>query len=275
MTGMVVDTLHSAWNDRWAVVCRTKAVAVLGILLAVSFDRRPPTMLKAALGLATDILGLIMPRMCAGCDQPLYSNEQDLCSICLADLPRARMLDDARNPVAQLFWGRVPLEAAGSFLRFNAGGKVQRMLHRLKYQGDRHVGMHMGRLMGEEASACELYKTVDTVMAVPLHPRKERARGYNQAQVLADGLREVWPLKPAGRELVRVLHTSSQTKRNRVDRWVNVRTAFTIGKADALANAHVLLVDDVVTTGATLESCAKALLEVPGLKVSVLTAAYA
>lgn len=234
-----------------------------------------PTVLNAALGLGTDILGLIMPRRCAGCDQALYRHEHDLCDICLADLPKARMLGDPRNPVAQLFWGRVPLEAAGALLRFNAGGKVQRMLHRLKYKGDRHVGLHMGRLMGEEASASELYKTVDTVMAVPLHPRKERARGYNQAQVLADGLREAWPLKPAGRELVRVLHTSSQTKRNRVDRWINVKTAFTIGKAEALTNAHVLLVDDVVTTGATLESCAKALLEVPGLKVSVLTAAYA
>lgn len=232
-------------------------------------------MLNETLGLGADILGVIMPRMCAGCDRPLHRRERDLCSICLADLPLARMLGDAGNPVARLFWGRVPLEGAGALLKFNSGGKVQRMLHRLKYQGDRHVGIRMGRLMGEAASASAMYSSVDTVMAVPLHPRKERARGYNQAQVLADGLREVWPLKPAGRELVRVMHTSSQTKRNRVDRWVNVRTAFSIGKAEALANAHVLLVDDVVTTGATLESCAKALLEVPGLRVSVLTAAYA
>ena len=185
------------------------------------------------------------------------------------------MLADARNPVAQLFWGRVPLEAAGALLRFNTGGKVQHMLHRLKYKGDRHVGMGMGRLMGEEAQASPLFSSVDTVMAVPLHPRKERARGFNQAQVLADGLRQTWPLKPAGNELLRVLHTSSQTKRSRMDRWQNVQQAFAIGRTKTLDNAHVLLVDDVVTTGATLESCARALLEVPGVKVSVLTAAFA
>lgn len=232
-------------------------------------------MLNTLFGLATDMGGLLLPRRCAGCDGALHRNEADLCALCLADLPRARMLGNAQNPVARLFWGRVPLEAAGALMRFDPGGKVQHMLHRLKYKGDRHVGLGMGRLMGEEAVASGRYLSVDTVMAVPLHPRKERARGFNQAQVLADGLRQCWPLKPAGRELLRVLHTSSQTKRNRMDRWQNVRTAFAISPARTLANAHVLLVDDVVTTGATLESCARALLEVPGVKVSVLTAAYA
>ncbi len=233
------------------------------------------TAMSLILDLASDVLGLILPRRCAGCDNALYRNEKDLCGMCLEDLPRARMLADPQNPVAQLFWGRVPLEGAGALLRFNRGGKVQRRLHRLKYKGDRHVGLGLGRLMGEEASQSPCYADVDTVMAVPLHRRKERMRGYNQAQVIADGLRETWPLKPAGRELMRVLHTSTQTKRSRIDRWLNVQEAFTVGKSSQLENAHVLLVDDVVTTGATLESCARALLQVPGVKVSVLTAAYA
>jgi ComF family protein len=218
---------------------------------------------------------LVLPRRCAGCDQALLGSERDLCRTCLDDLPRARMLDDATNPVARLFWGRVPLEAAGAVLQFRTGGKVQHLLHRLKYKGDRHVGLALGRIMGAEAAACTHYAGVDTAMAVPLHPRKERTRGFNQAQVLVDGLLECWPLKPATGGLLRVLHTSSQTKRSRWDRWLNVQEAFTTMGNELVHGAHILLVDDVVTTGATLEGCANALLKLPGVKVSVLTAAHA
>lgn len=195
--------------------------------------------------------------------------------LCSADLPYTHHLSDAANPVAKLFHGKVELIGAGALLKFNAGGKVQHMLHRLKYKGDRHIGLGLGRMMGQAAKESPLFTTVDTVMAVPLHRRKERQRGYNQAQLLADGLREVWPLKTPDHKLLRMVQTATQTQRGRLERWSNVRGAFSLGEADELSNAHVLLVDDVVTTGATLESCALALLGRPGVRVSVLTAAHA
>lgn len=119
------------------------------------------------------------------------------------------------------------------------------------------------------------FADVDVLLAVPLHRRKEKQRGYNQAQVLVDGMREAWPLRAVDTGLLRVVHTSTQTKRGRLARWGNVKAAFQLADPDALKDAHVLLVDDVVTTGATLESCALALANVPGIRISVLTCACA
>lgn len=195
--------------------------------------------------------------------------------LCVGDLPYTHAMRDAHNTVARLFWGRVELVGAASLLRFQSGGRVQHILHRLKYKGDRRIGLGLGRMMGEAAKDSPLFNGVDSVMAVPLHRRKERIRGYNQAQLLVNGLCEVWPLQPAGGSLLRVVHTATQTQRGRLERWRNVRTAFKVDDNSLSKGAHVLLVDDVVTTGATLESCAQALLALPGMRVSVLTAAHA
>lgn len=224
---------------------------------------------------ADAMVSLIMPRCCPGCDRPLNSTEKHLCTFCIGDLPYTHAMSDARNPVARLFWGRVELGAAAALLRFQSGGRVQHMLHRLKYKGDRRIGIGLGRMMGEAAKDSPLFAGIDHVMAVPLHRRKERIRGYNQAQLLVNGLCEVWPLQPAGGSLLRVVHTATQTQRGRLERWRNVRTAFEVEDNTVPTGAHVLLIDDVVTTGATLESCAQALLALPGLRVSVLTAAHA
>ena len=152
---------------------------------------------------------------------------------------------------------------------------VQHMLHHLKYRGDTAVGLELGKRMAEEAMASRRFGDVDVVLPVPLHRRKLKQRGYNQAQVLVDGMCQVWPLRQAGTGLLRVVHTSTQTRRGRLARWGNVKEAFQLADPGELRNAHVLLVDDVVTTGATLESCAKALLHVPGIRVSVLACACA
>ncbi|HEX2615941.1 MAG TPA: ComF family protein [Flavobacteriales bacterium] len=222
-----------------------------------------------------DVIGLFFPRRCAACDQALMTFEHSICFACVSDLPRTRFHDDARNKVELLFGGKVQLEAASAFLQFTAGGMVQRMLHRLKYKGDREVGIELGRRMAEDVMASPRFSTVDTVMPVPLHPRKERQRGYNQSQVLVDGLREAWPLEQGGDELLRIVRTSTQTKRGRMDRWKNVGEAFDVAHPETLRDAHVLLVDDVVTTGATLEGCIRALTRAPGVRVSVLTCACA
>ena len=222
-----------------------------------------------------DLVGLFLPRRCAACDNGLLRHEESLCLGCTEELPRTRFHSDPQNKVEQLFWGRIPLSAASSFLQFTRGGMVQHMLHRLKYNGDRDIGMTLGRLMAEEVMQCPRFADVRIALPVPLHPRKERQRGFNQSQVLVDGMREVWPLKNLDRELLRVVSTSTQTKRGRMERWGNVKEAFQLAHPEALHDEHVLLVDDVITTGATIESCAIALMHVPGIRISVFSCACA
>lgn len=222
-----------------------------------------------------DLAGIFLPRRCAGCDQGLMSFEHSLCMECVDDLPRLRGHDDPDNKVEQVFKGRVRLHAASAFLQFNKDGMVQHMLHRLKYRGDPGVGLELGRRMAEDVMKSPRFADVDVLLAVPLHRRKEKQRGFNQAQVLVDGMREVWPLREVDTGLLRVVHTSTQTKRGRLARWTNVKAAFQLSDPAALAGAHVLLVDDVVTTGATIEGCALALADVPGIRISVLACACA
>jgi ComF family protein len=221
------------------------------------------------------VAGLFLPRRCAACDQALMSFEQAICLQCTSELPQTHFHDDALNAVERLFHGKQNLHAASALLRFNASGMVQRMLHRLKYRGDMEVGLELGRRMAQAAMSSRRFADVDVLVAVPLHPRKERQRGYNQSQVLVDGMREVWPTRTSGAGLLRVTSTKSQTKRGRVERWKNVEHAFDIGDQATLEHAHVLLVDDVITTGATIEACATALSSVPGIRISVFTCAYA
>lgn len=201
--------------------------------------------------------------------------ERSICTGCLADLPRTRFHDDPANKVERVFHGRLRLEAASAFLQFDRGGRVQHMLHRLKYRGDRDVGLELGRRMAEDVMRSRRFAGVDAALAVPLHRSKEKQRGYNQSQLLVDGMCEVWPLKNMGKELLRVERTATQTRRGRADRWANVKEAFRLAHPEALRSAHVLLVDDVVTTGATIEGCARVLAAVPGVRVSVLTCACA
>lgn len=231
---------------------------------------------RSAFGLwMSDLAGLFVPRRCGGCDTTLMRFESGLCLGCLEELPRTRYHDDTGNPVERLFWGKVELQAASAYLHFSAEGMVQRMLHRIKYGGDLELGLLLGRLMAEDLVKSARFRDVDTFMAVPLHPRKQRMRGYNQSQLLVDGMREVWPLNSTGGDLLRVVRTPSQTRRGRLDRWLNVKEAFQLPDPDALRGRHVLLVDDVVTTGATIEGCVKALSVVPGLRISLYTAACA
>lgn len=222
-----------------------------------------------------DLAGLFLPRCCSGCDRSLMNFETCICTRCVQDLPRMRTHDVPDNTVEQVFRGRLRLHSAAAFLQFNKEGMVQHMLHRLKYRGDKEVGYELGRRMAQEVMFSPRFADVQVLMAVPLHRRKEIQRGYNQSQLLVDGMLQEWPLKDGGRSLRRVVQTSSQTKRGRLSRWSNVKEAFLLDEPDRFRGAHILLVDDVVTTGATLEGCAKALEAVPDVRISVLTCACA
>ncbi len=222
-----------------------------------------------------DVGDLFLPRRCAGCDEVLMEHEAALCGTCEEDLPRTRFHDDPGNPVERVLWGRVPVDAATAFLHFDKHGRVQRMLHRLKYKGDRAIGVELGRLLGRELHASGRFADTEVVLPVPLHPRKERERGYNQSAVLAEGLREALGIVDGGHRLVRVVHTTSQTRKGRLDRWLNVKEAFALHDPEGLKGRRVLLVDDVVTTGATLEGCIRALRTAPDVQVRIATVAFA
>ncbi len=222
-----------------------------------------------------DFVGLFLPRRCSACDGPLMRFEEALCLGCAEELPRTRFHDDEQNRVERLFQGKLRVEAASAFLHFSTDGMVQRMLHRLKYRGDDAIGRELGRRMARDLMGSRRFADVDVAIAVPLHPKKLHQRGYNQAQLLVDGMREEWPLKNVDDRLLRIVSTSTQTRRGRLDRWQNVRTAFAVENEEALTNAHVLLVDDVITTGATIEACARALESVPGVRISVFACACA
>lgn len=175
----------------------------------------------------------------------------------------------------QLFKGRVRVHAASAFLLFTRGGMVQRMLHGLKYRSDLDVGLALGRLMGEELQKSARFGDADAAIAVPLHRKREHVRGYNQSQVLVDGLRESWPIADGSACLKRVVHTRTQTHKGRWERWGNVDAVFEVDEDGLKELGHVILIDDVVTTGATLGHCVLALQRVPGLRVSMAACAVA
>jgi ComF family protein len=222
-----------------------------------------------------DFISLVFPTVCTACGRSLYRNEHCICTRCHYHLPRTQFHHQPINPVARLFWGRVPLHAAASYYTFSKGGAVQNLVHQLKYRGKKEIGFTLGRFYGAELGQSDLFKTADTVIPVPLHERKLKKRGYNQSDLFARGIAESLNIAHDTHNLARTRASETQTRRSRFERWKNVESGFALNDRARLEGKHILLVDDVVTTGATLEACAHALLEVPGTKVSVATIAYA
>ncbi|WP_153640877.1 ComF family protein [Prolixibacter sp. NT017] len=227
------------------------------------------------MSLVNDFISLFFPQLCAGCGEPLVHGEEEICIRCLADLPRTGFARFADNKVAQVFWGRIPLEHAVSLCYFEKGSRLQKMFHRMKYQREPGVGKVLGRELGIELFSSSMFETLDAVIPVPLHPKKQKKRGYNQSEYIANGISEVMNIPVISDVLIRNVHTSSQTRKSRYHRWENVEGIFQVTKPEKLGNLHVLVVDDVVTTGATLEACCAPLLKIPGVKVSIATLACA
>lgn len=222
-----------------------------------------------------DFIALLFPHVCVSCGKSLYKKEHSICTYCAYYLPKTNFHLDNDNPIAKIFWGRVPVFSAAAFYGFNKGGKVQHLIHQLKYKGQKHIGVSVGKLYGYELKYCDDFNCIDTVIPVPLHPKKKKKRGYNQSDGFAEGLAESMNVKADLKTLYRAVESETQTKKSRFSRWQNVESIFQLRNADALEGKHILLVDDVITTGATLEACAHTLLQVPGVKISIVTIAYA
>jgi len=225
--------------------------------------------------LATDIIGLLFPELCNACGTHLYYGEKEICTKCLYDLPYTDYHRHRENRVAKQLWGRLPVDAATAMLYFKKGTKVQNLMHALKYKGKTEVGVKLGNLLSEKLKSSEAYKEIDFIIPVPLHPAKEKIRGYNQSEFIAKGIAEVLAAEISTTHLVRTKITESQTKKSRYTRFENMQEVFRVNKKEELANKHVLLVDDVITTGATLEACGNTLIEIGVKKLSIAAIAFA
>lgn len=222
-----------------------------------------------------NIINLFYPHLCVGCGSDLYSASSLLCYKCLNRLPVTNFHIYPENLVEKIFWGRLPIHAVTSLCYFTKDSLVQQILHQLKYKGNKELGVVMGKIMGEMLLESQRFNSVNVVVPLPLHPRKERMRGFNQARMLAEGICAVtgWPLIQSA--LIRRSYTETQTHRNRISRWENMKEKFECVAPELLHDQHVLLVDDVITTGATLESCGTEILKTAGTRLSIATMAYA
>jgi len=227
------------------------------------------------LNLLADLFSLLFPNLCCACARHLHKGESGICSTCIFQIPYTDHHLHADNKVARKFWGRIPLHTAIALLYFKKGGSVQSIIHHLKYKGRQEAGTVLGKLMADQLKKTPDYGKIDLVIAVPLHESKFRSRGYNQSHCIAAALASELGIPLNKDALIRVLATESQTRKGRYKRHENMRAAFQIIAAEALHGKHVLLVDDVITTGATLEACAEILYKNGVREVSIAVGACA
>lgn len=222
------------------------------------------------INLLDDMVSLVYPRTCAACNQVLLNHEILLCMFCEVEIPKTNYHLMPDNPIEKMFWGRFELESAAAYLHFRKQGGVQKIMHKLKYKGKSDVGTVIGERYGREVAKVDRFKNVDVIVPIPLHRDKQKTRGYNQSEMFGIGLSEGMNVPLSVDNFVKITATESQTKKNRSERWKNVRDVFQVNNPELLENKHILLIDDIITTGATIEAAALILLQIKGVKISVL-----
>ncbi|MET4081287.1 ComF family protein [Pedobacter sp. UYP30] len=222
-----------------------------------------------------DFVGLLFPNLCNACGTPLFRGEHLVCLNCIHHLPYTDYHIHFENRVAKQLWGRMEFEAAMAMLYFRKGASIQNLMHNLKYNQKTEIGLLLGRLLGDKLLESSLYKGIDFIVPVPLHPKRLQKRGYNQSAFIAMGVAEKIEVTVNEGLLLRTTHTDSQTKKNRYNRYQNMKDVFSVESSEPLCNKHILLVDDVITTGATIEACANALTKSGVAKVSIAALAFA
>ncbi len=222
-----------------------------------------------------DFLALLFPEECQACAGELAMGEEVICSHCRIKLPYTNFhLCPTDNAVHQVFWGRVPVQLAVAYLKFQEKSRVQRLLHQLKYRGQEEVGEVLGRWLGKNMQEHGAFQRIEVVVPIPLHKQKLQQRGYNQVAAFAKEIAQALEVPVAEQALQKKRSTGTQTKKNRLSRWEAMRELYALLNPAAIKGKHVLLVDDVITTGATLEACANVLLSGGASTVSVAAIAY-
>lgn len=220
------------------------------------------------------LLHLAFPHVCEGCGSDLVELNNELCLKCLSSLPETNFHLHQNNPIEKIFWGRLPVTQATAQYYFTKESLMQHLMHQLKYKGNKELGHFLGRLMGNAIATSGRFLSVEALVPLPLFPSRERKRGFNQATILCNGIAEVLQ-KPVLKEAIkRVTYTDSQTKKGRVERWQNMEGRFELTDPKIIEGKHILLIDDVITTGATLEASGRELLKAQNVQLSIATLCF-
>ncbi len=212
---------------------------------------------------------LLYPKLCGGCGNHLYENEEVVCVYCRASLPLSGECDFENNASEKLFWGKVSITAAASFLFFQKKSSTQHLLHQLKYQQKENIGEWLGEQFAYSLQSKGRFAAVEIIIPIPLHPSRIKFRGYNQCDAIARGMASVLLIPIVNGVLIRSVATQSQTKKNRFQRFENMESVFSLAQTSAIKGKNILLLDDVLTTGATLVSAAQVLQQAGSNKLFV------
>ena len=221
------------------------------------------------------LVHLFYPHNCIGCGSDIIEKENFLCLECINDLPHTNFALHANNPVEKIFWGRIPIAAGMSEFYFSKSSIIQNCIHEFKYRGNRKAGLYLGKMMGKSLLNSNRFLNIDMLIPLPLFTQKEFKRGFNQSSILCAGINEILNITLITKNVIRIVPTETQTKKGRIERWENVEKSFSVLEPTSLKGKHILLVDDVITTGATLEACGAEILKVEGVQLSIATLAVA
>jgi ComF family protein len=220
--------------------------------------------------LFNDFIHLLYPHNCAGCGSDLLENDQSICIHCFTNLPETNYAALPGNPIEKIFYGRLNIEYATAGYYFSKSSVLQQLIHQLKYKGNIEVGHQLGVWLGLQLQKSNRFTTIDALVPLPLYPSKEKKRGYNQATILCNGIAEIMNVPVLDKVVLRNRYTDTQTKKGRTERLLNVDASFEVSEPAAIQQKHVLLIDDVITTGATLEACGLAIKEENDVRLSMM-----
>ena len=220
------------------------------------------------------LLHLFFPKVCPGCSSDQVDKEQMICADCLSNLPYTGFQNIRDNSVEKLFWGRCNIKSACSIFYYIVDTPLQHIIHHIKYKNQPELGIYMGEIMGHAMNNFFSNHEMDLIIPMPLHPKKEYQRGYNQASLLCRGISSITGIEHQDEIVLRKEHTSSQTNKTRLERWENVAEVFCLNDVSSVADKHILLIDDVITTGASMEACANILIKSKAASVSICSLAF-
>jgi ComF family protein len=227
--------------------------------------------MPALKSLLNDFKHLFYPHICSGCGSDILADDNMLCAKCFINLPSTQYAQYPNNPIEKIFSGRMKIESAHAEFYFAKESLIQHLVHQLKYKSNKEIGVYLGEMMGRSMQKSNRFNGIDALIPLPLYPDKERKRGYNQAAVICEGMSQIMNVPVYNDVLIRRRFTETQTKKHRAERWENVEGSFAVKNEEKIKGKHVLLVDDVITTGATLEASGSRLLKIEGVKLSIAT----
>ena len=221
------------------------------------------------------LINLFFPPVCAACKSFIGTNENVICTVCRHELPLTNHHLNPENEAFKKFYGRIPLEYASALLYFHKKGMVQELIHNLKYKGHEEIGTILGNWYSDDLKNVAILNTVDVVIPVPLHKKRLKERGYNQVTNFGLAFSENFKIPLNNQILIRKVYSKTQSKKNLLSRTEGIEAVFDVVYSEEDKDKHFLLIDDVLTTGATLEACSRALLKIPGAKISIVCMAMA